>query len=98
MSSPESVSFATFPGAIRHRRLPKRRVGASLYAYVGITYPGRTYGYDGVRYAVVTYCDVTYTYEAVTYTRVSYHGVTYDTVTLLKRNLHLRSSNLRLRR
>lgn len=76
MSSPESVSFATFLSTIRHRRLPTRRVDACPYAYVGVAYSGGTYVDVGVGYHTVTYHGVTYTYEAVTC-----HGVTYDQVT-----------------
>ena len=83
MSSPGGVFSVTFPGAIRHRRLPISRTGARSYAYVGVGYPGGTYVDVGVSYRAVSYPEVTYTYVDVTYHGVTYYPVTYYTVTYL---------------
>lgn len=74
VSSPSGVSFTTFPATIWHRRLPNRRTqGGRPDAYVDVSYPAVSYGYDGVTYHPVPYAyvDVTYTYVVVTYDYVS---------------------------
>lgn len=72
--------------------------GATPFAYVGVSYQSVRYSYVGVTYGAVTYHGVTFAYVTVAYHGVSYAAVTYHHVTLPRRNLLLRSSNLRLRR
>ena len=95
VSSPESVSFATFQGTVSY---PPVGSWGHPFAYVGVSYQPVRYSYVGVAYGAVTYHGVTFAYVTVTYHEVSYTAVAYHRVTLPKRNLLLRSSNLRLRR
>lgn len=97
------VSFLSFPFVVPPFYQPPPPV-SSPSGVSFTTFPG-TISYRTVRqrgphfsYRYVTYNPVGYDYAPVSYTRVSYHKVTYDIVTLPKRNLLLRSSNLRLRK
>lgn len=75
MSSPSGVSFATFQGIIRHRKLPTRRTrGGRPDAYGYVSYSAVSYGYNGVTYGAVTYHPVPYAYVNVTYPLVTYRG------------------------